>query len=223
MGGIIIEQQEEGGFLAGAFGAAILLIIMILVTQFNSFSNVLIIISQVIFSVIGVLLGYAITGMDFSVILSGVGLVVLSGIVVNNGIILLDFFQILRKEGIPLKESVIEGGMTRLTPVLLTATSTMLGLLPLAIGFNINFGTLLTDLDPQIFFGGDNAAFWMPLSWSIIFGLGFATIVTLVIIPVIYYKLKKWELKIEDKYFAESEYKLEKSHLGTNGHNGRHN
>lgn len=196
VGGESKDQAEEAGFLGGAFMAAIVLIFMILVTQFNSFSNVLIILSQVLLSVIGVFLGHVFTGMDFSIVLSGVGLVVLTGIVVNNGIIMLDFFHLLQKQGKPLKEAVIEGGAIRFTPVLLTASSTVLGLVPLAISLNLNFGTLITSLDPQIFFGGDSAVFWEPFSWSIIYGLSFATIITLLIVPVIYYVVKRGEAKL---------------------------
>ncbi|MEM7658452.1 MAG: efflux RND transporter permease subunit [Bacteroidota bacterium] len=192
VGGQTKDMAEEGAFLGGAFGAAILLIFMILVTQFNSLSNVLIIISQVFLSILGVFIGHALLGMEFSVVLSGVGLVVLAGIVVNNGIILLDYIQILRRDGYSLREAVIEGGATRFTPVLLTASSTMLGLVPLAFSFNINFGTLLSELDPQIFFGGDSAAFWEPLSWSIIFGLSFATLITLVFVPFMYFYVQRF-------------------------------
>ncbi|MEL6843086.1 MAG: efflux RND transporter permease subunit, partial [Bacteroidota bacterium] len=193
VGGQIEDMEEQSTFLGTAFGAAILLIFMILVTQFNSFSNVLIILSQVILSVVGVFLGHAVMGMDFSVVLSGVGIVVLAGIVVNNGIILLDFFNLMQKQGYNLKDSIIEGGAVRFTPVVLTATSTVLGLVPLAFSFNINFETLLTDLDPQIYFGGFSAAFWQPFSWSIIFGLTFATVITLLVVPVIYYQIKRFE------------------------------
>ncbi|MEO1450221.1 MAG: efflux RND transporter permease subunit, partial [Bacteroidota bacterium] len=200
VGGQTKDQAEEGAFLGTAFGIAIVLIFMILVTQFNSFSNVLIILSQVLLSIIGVFLGHAVLGMDFSVVLSGVGIVVLTGIVVNNGIILLDYIAILRKQGVPLKEAVIEGGATRFTPVFLTASSTVLGLVPLAFSLNVNFGTLLSDLDPQIFFGGDSASFWEPFAWSIIFGLTFATVVTLVIVPVIYYKVKQMEQWFYDRF-----------------------
>ncbi len=193
VGGQTKDQAEEGAFLAGAFGAAIMLIFMILVTQFNSLSNVVIILSQVLLSCVGVFVGHMLLGMDFSVVLSGVGLVVLAGIVVNNGIILLDYINILRKRGNSLEEAIIEGGVTRFTPVFLTASSTVLGLVPLAFSLNINFGTLLSDLDPQIFFGGDSSAFWQPFSWSIIFGLSFATIVTLVFVPVMYYQTTRFE------------------------------
>ncbi|GAB4419153.1 MAG: efflux RND transporter permease subunit [Bacteroidia bacterium] len=191
VGGQSKDQAEEGAFLGVAFIVSIGLIFLILVIQFNSLSNVLILMGQILLSTVGVFLGHAVMGMDFSVVLSGVGLVVLAGIVVNNGIILLDFTEVLRKQGLSLKEAVIEGGTVRFTPVFLTASSTVLGLVPLALSLNINFGTLLSDLDPQIFFGGDSAAFWEPFAWSIIFGLTFATFVTLVIVPVLYYQVKR--------------------------------
>ncbi|MEZ4825689.1 MAG: efflux RND transporter permease subunit [Bacteroidia bacterium] len=187
VGGQTVDMAEQASFLGGAFMAAILLIFLILVTQFNSLSSVLIILGQVLLSIVGVFLGHAILGMDFSVVLSGVGIVTLAGIVVNNGIILLDFFQIEINKGMPLKEAIIEGGAIRFTPVFLTASSTILGLVPLALSLNINFTTLLSDFDPQIFFGGDSASFWEPFSWSIIFGLGCATVITLVVVPVLYY------------------------------------
>lgn len=199
VGGQTKDQAEEGAFLAGAFGAAIVLIFMILVIQFNSLSNVLIIMSQVLLSTVGVFLGHVVMGMDFSVVLSGVGMVVLAGIVVNNGIILLDYIEMKRKEGANLKDAIIMGGTTRFTPVFLTASSTVLGLVPLAISLNINFATLLSDLEPQIFFGGDSAAFWQPFAWSIIFGLSFATIVTLVFVPVVYYLIKRVETWLNHK------------------------
>ncbi|MDX2246418.1 MAG: efflux RND transporter permease subunit [Bacteroidia bacterium] len=196
VGGQTEDMAEEGAFLGGAFAAAILLIFLILVTQFNSLSSVLIIMSQVLLSIVGVFLGHAVIGMDFSVVLSGVGIVTLAGIVVNNGIILLDFFNQQIAKGVPLKEAIIEGGAIRFTPVFLTASSTVLGLVPLAISLNINFGTLLSDFDPQIFFGGDSASFWEPFSWSIIFGLTFATVVTLVIVPVLFYMMTNFEASV---------------------------
>jgi multidrug efflux pump subunit AcrB len=193
LGGELEEQEETAAFLGTALGASIMLILLILITQFNSISNVLIILSQVLFSLIGVLLGYVISGMDISVVMSGVGIVALAGIVVNNGIILLDFFRILHKRGYSLEDSVIEGGAIRFTPVMLTAISTILGLVPLALSMNINFVTLITKFNPQIFFGGDNASFWGPLAWTIIFGLTFATVVTLLVIPATYYLVRRFE------------------------------
>ncbi|MEM7371253.1 MAG: efflux RND transporter permease subunit [Bacteroidota bacterium] len=202
VGGQTKDMEEEGAFLGMAFMAAILLIILILVTQFNSISSVFIIISQVFLSCIGVFLGHAVMGLDFSVILSGVGLVVLAGIVVNNGIILLDYIELLRKRGMSLKEAVVEGGATRFTPVLLTASSTVLGLVPLAFSLNVNFGTLLSSLNPQIFFGGDSSVFWEPFAWSVIFGLSFATVVTLVIVPVMYYGVKRLKEIVKERFFT---------------------
>ncbi|MEM7036461.1 MAG: efflux RND transporter permease subunit, partial [Bacteroidota bacterium] len=187
MTGELEEQAETGAFLGMAMAASMLLIFLILVAQFNSLIKVSIIFSQIIFSITGVLLGFAATGMDMSIVMVGVGVVSLAGIVVNNGIILLDFIDLQKKRGYTFRDAIIEGGATRFTPVILTASSTVIGLIPLALALNINFGTLFSDLDPQIFFGGDTAVFWGPLSWTIIYGLGFATIVTLVVVPVMYY------------------------------------
>jgi multidrug efflux pump subunit AcrB len=146
----------------------------------------LIIVSEVLFSLIGVLLGYMIFGMTISIIMTGMGIVALAGIVVRNGILLVEFTDVLKKKGLKTREAIIEAGKTRITPVILTATATILGLIPLAIGMNINFQTLLSELNPHLFFGGDNVMFFGPLSWTIIFGLSFATFLTLVMIPVMY-------------------------------------
>lgn len=181
------EQAETANFLGVALVAAVGLIFLILVAQFNSIGKPLIIMSQVVFSLIGVFIGFATFNMDMSVVLTGMGIIAVAGIVVKNGIILIDYIDILRSEGKDLKEAVIEGGATRLNPVILTAASTILGLIPLAIGLNIDFYTLFASLDPNIYFGGDNAAFWGSLAWTIIFGLGFATLLTLVVVPSMYY------------------------------------
>jgi len=157
-----------------------------LVTQFNSLSKPLIILSEIIFSLIGVLLGFAIFGMEISILMTGVGIVALAGIVVRNGILIVEFIDLMRERGMELKDAIIEGGKTRMTPVLLTATATILGLVPLAVGLNIDFVKLFTELNPNIFFGGDSVAFWGPLSWTMIFGLGFATFLTLILVPVMY-------------------------------------
>ena len=181
------EQAETGQFLATALLAAVLLIFLVLVAQFNSIGKPIIIMSQVVFSLIGVFIGFATFGMDMSVVLTGMGIIAVAGIVVKNGIILIDYIDILRNDGASLKDAVIEGGATRLNPVLLTAASTILGLIPLAIGLNIDFYGLFASLDPNIYFGGDNASFWGPLAWTIIFGLGFATFLTLILVPAMYY------------------------------------
>ncbi len=180
------DQAENMVFLSKAMLVALFMVMFILITQFNSLSKPIIIVSEVIFSIIGVLLGFTIFNMDFSVIMTGMGLVALAGIVVRNGILLVEFTDKLKAEGVRTREAIIQAGKIRITPIVLTASATILGLIPLAIGFNINFSTLLTDLNPQIHIGGDTKAFFGPLAWTIIFGLSFATVLTLVFIPVMY-------------------------------------
>ncbi|MFN0014558.1 MAG: efflux RND transporter permease subunit [Saprospiraceae bacterium] len=187
------EMMDAMNFLGNSLIISLFIILIILVTQFNSFGKTLIILTEVAFSIIGVLLGMALFNMDFSVIMMGVGIVALAGIVVRNGILLVEFTDHLRAKGAPVREAVIEAGRIRMTPVLLTATATIIGLIPLAVGFNIDFESLLSTGDPKIFFGGDSVAFWGPLSWTIVFGLGFATFITLIILPVMY--LKGWQVK----------------------------
>src|SRR5688572_12081949 len=165
---------------------ALVLILFILVAQFNSISKPVIILTEIIFSVIGVLLGFAITRMEVSVVMTGIGIVGLAGIVVKNGILVIEFADELRARGKKTREAIIEAGKTRIIPVLLTALAAILGLIPLAVGFNINFITMFRDLNPHIFFGGDNAVFWKPLSWTIIYGLTFAFFMTLLIVPAMY-------------------------------------
>lgn len=179
-------QQEVGTFLAKALLIAMALIFIILVAQFNSLAKPMIIIVQIFFSFTGVLLGFTIFQLEFSIMMTGMGIIAVAGIVVKNAIIIIDYTDKLVEGGAPVMEAVVKAGATRLTPVMLTALSTILGLLPLAIGLNFNFWTLFTRLDPQVYWGGDNAAFWNPLSWTIIFGLAFATILTLVVVPSMY-------------------------------------
>jgi multidrug efflux pump len=180
------QQAETGAFLLKAMVIALMLILFILVLQFNSISKPVIILAEIIFSVIGVLLGFALTGMTMSVVMTGIGIVGLAGIVVKNGILVIEFADELRSRGMKTREALIQAGKTRIIPVLLTALAAILGLIPLAIGFNINFITMFSDLNPHIFFGGDNAVFWKPLSWTIIFGLTFAFFMTLLIVPAMY-------------------------------------
>ncbi len=189
------EFLDAASFLGRSLGISIIMILLILVMQFNSIGKPLIIMTEVIFSIIGVLLGMAIFDMDFSVIMMGVGVIALAGIVVRNGILLVEYTDILREQGQNVHDAIVEAGRIRMTPVLLTATAAILGLIPLAIGFNIDFETLFAHGDPQIYLGGDSVAFWGPLSWTIIFGLGFATFITLIILPVMYmlgWKVKRW-------------------------------
>lgn len=180
------EQAETMSFLGTAMLISLGLIFLILVTQFNSLSKPLIILTEIIFSMIGVFLGYAITGMTVSTIMMGIGIVALAGIVVRNGILLVEFTDLLKNQGYNTRDAIIEAGRTRMTPVLLTACATMLGLIPLAVGLNIDFELLLTTGNPHLFFGGDSVAFWGPLSWTMIFGLSFATFLTLILVPAMY-------------------------------------
>lgn len=180
------EQKEAAAFMGRALMISVFIILLILIIQFNSFSKTLIILSEIILSVIGVLLGLAIFNMDISVVMTGIGIVALAGIVVRNGILLVEFTDNLVENGMSVREAVIEGGRIRMTPVILTATATILGMIPLAVGFNIDFVTMFTELNPKIYFGGDSVAFWGPLSWTIIFGLSFATFITLILVPVMY-------------------------------------
>lgn len=202
------QQAEDMGFLVTAFGIAVFLIFIIIVTQFNSLVSPFIILLSVLFSLIGVFLGYVFTGRTISVIFTGIGIVSLAGIVVNNAIVLVDYIELLIKrkgdqQGIAskfemklsdIKDAIIEGGATRLRPVLLTAITTVLGLIPLAIGLNINFFTLITDLNPNFFIGGDNTALWGPMAWTVIYGLVFATFLTLIVVPVMYWLFFRFNL-----------------------------
>ncbi|OWY25411.1 AcrB/AcrD/AcrF family protein [Sphingobacteriales bacterium UPWRP_1] len=180
------EQAETQAFLGRSLLISLGLIFLILVTQFNSISKTLIILSEIIFSITGVLLGFSFFNMTISIVMVGIGIVGLAGIVVKNGILIVEFADLLRDRGESLLRAVVLAGRTRMKPVLLTAASTTLGLVPLALGMNINFYTLFTDLDPQFFLGGDSVVFWGPLSWTIIFGLTFATFLTLVVVPAMY-------------------------------------
>lgn len=193
------DQAETGAFLMTAMMVSLGLIFLILVTQFNSVGKPVIILSEILFSITGVLLGFSIFKMDISIVMTGIGIVALAGIVVRNGILLVEFTDLLLEQGMDLKEAIIEAGRTRMTPVILTASATMLGLVPLAVGFNIDFVTLFTELNPKIFFGGDSVAFWGPLSWTMIFGLAFATFLTLILVPVMYYLVYSAKGRIKKK------------------------
>ncbi len=205
-------QAEEMAFLSSALLIAVFCIFLILVGQFNSTSTPIIISLSVMLSLIGVLLGLIVFRMEFVIMMTMIGIISLAGIVVNNAIVLIDYTNLvmIRKrleqnldKGVLTKnlifESIVEGGKTRLRPVLLTAITTILGLLPLAIGININFKTLFTEFNPQFYIGGENVAFWGPMSWTIIFGLSFATFLTLIIVPVMYALVNNLKLKLNRK------------------------
>jgi multidrug efflux pump subunit AcrB len=190
------EQAETGAFLGNAMLISFGLIFLILVTQFNSVSKPLIIFVEIFFSIIGVLLGLSIFNMTISVVMTGVGVIALAGIVVRNGILLVEFTDLLLEQGMEQRAAIIEAGKTRMTPVILTASATILGLIPLAVGFNIDFVSLFSHFEPHIHFGGDNVAFWGPLSWTMIFGLSFATFLTLILVPVMLFLSNNLKIKL---------------------------
>ena len=194
------DQQETMDFLGIAMLLSLSLIMFIMITQFNSLSKPVIIATEIIFSIIGVFLGFIITQMEISIIMTGMGMVALVGIVVRNGILLVEFTDILLKRGLKTRDAIVQAGKTRITPVLLTATATILGLIPLAIGFNIDFIGLFESFSPHIHFGGDNVAFFGPLSWTIIFGLSFATFLTLIFIPVMYFIMYAFKIKLNRRF-----------------------
>ena len=195
------EQEEEtNAFLGTAFLIAIGLIFLILVLQFNSMSKPFIVVTEIFFSVIGVLIGYAVTGMTIATIMVLVGIVGLAGIVIKNGILLIEFTDELRGRGMRTREAAIQAGKIRIIPVLLTAVATILGLLPLAVGFNIDFAGLFQHLHPNIFFGGDSVVFWGPLSWTIIFGLIFSFFLTLMMVPSMYLIAERLKRPMERFY-----------------------
>lgn len=208
--GQIEEQNKQMAFLMGAFFTGLGLIFFILIFQFNSVSKPAIIMLAIFLSLIGVFGGLVISGSPFVIMMTMVGIIALAGVVVNNGVVLLDYAQLLidRKkvaldldddeylEEADLFEAIVKAGKARLRPVLLTAITTILGLIPLAIGFNINFFTLFSEFDPNIYFGGDNVVFWGPLAWTVIYGLFVATFLTLVIVPVLFFITYKIKLRI---------------------------
>jgi multidrug efflux pump len=191
------DQKETGAFLGKAFLFAMFLVLFILITQFNSTSKPVIILTEVIFSISGVLLGLAIFKMPFSMIMNGMGIVALSGIVVRNGILLVEFTDTLIERGMRTREAIIQAGKTRITPVVLTAIATILGLIPLCVGLNVDFIGLFRDFAPNIHFGSDSSLFFSSLGWTIIFGLSFATFLTLIFIPVMYFLVYAGKIKIK--------------------------
>ena len=200
-------------FLMGALFTGLFLIFLILIFQFNSVSRPAIIMVAVFLSFIGVFLGLMITGKPFVIMMTMMGIISLAGIVVNNGVVLLDYTDLLiarkREElGVDKKEllsnehvfeAIVKGGKARLRPVLLTAITTVLGLIPLAIGFNIDFFSLFATGNPHVYMGGDNVIFWGPLAWTVIYGLIFATFLTLIVVPVLFYLVNRVKNRIKNR------------------------
>ena len=211
--GQIEEETKQMAFLMGAFFTGLGLIFFILIFQFNSVSKPAIIMLAIFLSLIGVFGGIVVTGSPFVIMMTMVGIISLAGIVVNNGVVLLDYTQLLidRKkveqnlnensylQNDDLLEAVVTGGKARLRPVLLTAITTILGLIPLATGLNINFFTLFSDFDANIYVGGDNVIFWGPLAWTVIYGLLVATFLTLIVVPVLFYLVSRFKVWLRNK------------------------
>jgi len=210
--GVQEEQGKNQSFLFYALFLAMAGITIIIVLQFNSVSKTIVILFTVLLSFSGVFYGYVIANMDFVILMTMMGIISLAGIVVKNGIVLMDFFVLLLDKKVAdnhlqshddltleeIKEVIIESGKSRLRPVLLTALTAVLGLIPLAIGLNFDFFSLITDLNPHIFMGGDNVVFWGPLAWTIIFGLTYATVLTLIMVPVMFYLVKRTKYWLRD-------------------------
>ena len=203
-------------FLMGAFFSGLGLIFLILIFQFNSVSKPAIIMLAIFLSLIGVFGGLIITGKPFVIMMTMMGIISLAGIVVNNGVVLLDYTQLLidRKKaefGLSknqmvdkdtLFDSIVLAGKARLRPVLLTAITTILGLIPLATGLNINFFTLFSEFDANVYMGGDNVIFWGPLAWTIIYGLFIATFLTLIVVPVLFLIVERLKMRLYPKRVA---------------------
>ena len=185
------EQDEAQAFLGKAFGIAVLLITLVLVIQFNSLLVPIIIMTTVVLSLIGALFGLLVVGLPFGIIMSGIGVISLAGVVVNNAIVLLDYTRQLQARGMGLVEAAAEAGATRLRPVMLTAATTIIGLIPMAIGVSYDFHTFSWALKSE------STQWWRNMAVVVMFGLGFATILTLVVVPSLYVMLTRASLRIQ--------------------------
>jgi multidrug efflux pump subunit AcrB len=181
------DQEEAQAFLSDAFATALMLIFVILITQFGSVTVPFVILSSVILSLIGVLIGLLVTRTPFGIIMTGVGVISLAGVVVNNAIVLLDYIIKLRRAGHEKMDAIVQAGLTRFRPVILTAVTTVLGLIPLTTGFSIDFRHLFDGkIGKAIVIGGESSQWWGPMGVAVIAGLTVATFLTLVVVPVMY-------------------------------------
>jgi Cation/multidrug efflux pump len=210
--GEIKQQSENQEFLSGALLTGIALIILLLVFQFNSISKPFIVLASIVLSFTGVFMGIIIFNLTFSILMTMLGIISLTGIIVNNAVVLIDYTQLLfdRKkidlnmskdeivDKVTAMELVKTAGKARLKPVLLTAITTIFGLIPLAVGLNIDFFSLFANWDPNVYLGGDNVIFWGPLAWTVIFGITFATFLTLIIVPSMYYIIHLARIKLKN-------------------------
>ena len=210
--GEIKQQSENQEFLSGALLTGIALIILLLVFQFNSISKPFIVLASIVLSFTGVFLGIVIFNLTFSILMTMLGIISLTGIIVNNAGVLIDYTQLLfdrKKVDLNMSKDEIIDKMTamelvktarkaRLKPVLLTAITTIFGLIPLAVGLNIDFFSLFANWNPNVYLGGDNVIFWGPLAWTVIFGITFATFLTLIIVPSMYYIIHLARIKLKN-------------------------
>ena len=193
------ERQDASAFLSKAFGAAIFLIFAVLLAQFNKMTSVALVLFSIILSTIGVFIGLMVTGQAFGVVMSGIGIIALAGIVTNNNIVLIDTYDRLRHEGVPLEEAILRTCRERARPVLLTAGAAVLGVLPIAFGINVNF------VHRAITIGAPSTQWWVQLSTAIVFGLSFATILPLVVTPAqlaLVAKLAAWRVRLVRRWRA---------------------
>ena len=190
-------EDESRAFLGKAFGIALLLVVLVLVIQFNSLMVPLVIMTTVILSLIGALTGLLICGLPFGIIMTGIGVISLAGVVVNNAIVLLAYTRQLQRRGIDLISAATEAGVTRLRPVLLTATTTIIGLIPMAIGISYDFHTFTWATKSE------TSQMWRNMAVVVIFGLGFATVLTLVVAPSLYVMLSRLSLRLGFKGFGD--------------------
>jgi len=203
------DQQEAIDFLGGAFLIALFLIAFILISEFNSISKPVIVMTSVLMSTAGVLIGLVIFRMPFVIIMTGIGVISLAGVVVNNAIVMIDYIDILRtRDKMRLFDALVQGGKVRFRPVILTAITTTLGLVPLAIGFNLDFITLIsnpvlffTNISEYLYWGGEQAAWWSPMAVAVIVGLLFATLLTLILVPVLYYLIENGRRGVNRFFF----------------------